>query len=66
MQVETVIPLNSECILSFYRSPLPPSAVTEETLLPVVSTLLIDDDMLNDIENLYKVHLVSTRTPETD
>ena len=64
--VAAVLKLENEKIASFYQKDLPAEAFVEEAFSKLVQVFMADDDLLTDIEKLYKAHIATNKTPGMD
>ena len=62
--LDNINAMNYEEILIFYQKEIPKEAFEETKFMALVKSFMVEEDLLNDIENLYNV--ASKKTPDTD
>lgn len=65
MTKKYVMSLKDEFILNFYQKEMPSNAFTEDIFLIHLQSFIVDDDLLSDLEGMYKVSIASkVKLPE--
>ncbi len=60
------IKLAGDKILEFYQKGLPRDAFVEDVFLKLMLAFMVDDDLLTDVEKLYKANIATNKTPGVD
>lgn len=55
-----------EEILAFYQKDMEEEAFNEEKFIALFNAFMVEEDQLNDIENLYKVHIALKKDPDIE
>ncbi len=55
-----------EKVVAFYQKELPPETFEETVFTKLMHEMTVDDDVLTDVEKLYKAHIASNKTPGID
>jgi len=65
--IENVIKMEErENILGFYQKDLPMGKIEEKEFREKMKEMIISDEIMTDIEKLYKAHIESNKTPGLD
>ncbi len=60
------IKLGGEEVVEFYQKKLPQDAFVEEAFRNLMAAFMVDDELLTDVEKLYKAHIAANKTPGVD
>jgi len=55
-----------EEILIFYQKEMKAEVFQEEKFIALFNAFMVEEDQLNDIENLYKVHIALKKDPDIE
>lgn len=64
--LEYVISLKEDAILNFYQKELPAIAFVQKPFCDLLQAFMVNDDLLNDIEKLYKTQSANSKLLDND